>query len=107
MVNSSLGLSYSNEQISNIINADNRLNSFKINYFQDNDQLEDETVKALLSGNVIGFFHGAFEWGPRALGNRSIIVDPRIKNMKDLLNKKIKKKEKALDHSLHQSLIMR
>ena len=93
MVNSSLGLSYSNEQISNIINADNRLNSFKINYFQDNDQLEDETVKALLSGNVIGFFHGAFEWGPRALGNRSIIVDPRIKNMKDLLNKKIKKRE--------------
>ena len=93
MVNSSLGLSYSNEQISNIINADNRLNSFKINYFQDNDQLEDETVKALLSGNVIGFFNGAFEWGPRALGNRSIIVDPRIKNMKDLLNKKIKKRE--------------
>ena len=93
MVNSSLGLSYSNEQISNIINVDNRLNSFKINYFQDNDQLEDETVKALLSGNVIGFFHGAFEWGPRALGNRSIIVDPRIKNMKDLLNKKIKKRE--------------
>ena len=44
-------------------------------------------------GKVIGFFHGAFEWGPRALGNRSIIVDPRLDNMKDLLNKKIKKRE--------------
>ena len=46
-----------------------------------------------MNGNVIGFFHGSFEWGPRALGNRSIIVDPRIENMKELLNQKIKKRE--------------
>ena len=93
MVNSSLGLSYTNDQILKIINSDERINSFKVDYFENDNQLENETVKALLDGNVIGFFHGAFEWGPRALGNRSIIVDPRMKNMKDLLNKKIKKRE--------------
>ena len=93
MINSSLGLSYSNEQISEEIENDDRLKSFNVEYIESNDDLENLTVEALIDGNVIGFFHGAFEWGPRALGNRSIIVDPRINNMKDLLNEKIKKRE--------------
>ena len=93
MINASFGLSYSNEKISSIIKKDARLKEFNINYIESDDKLEDSTVDALINGHVIGFFHGSFEWGPRALGNRSIIVDPRIKNMKDLLNQKIKKRE--------------
>jgi carbamoyltransferase len=93
MINSSLGLSYSNEQISEEIENDDRLKSFNVKYIESDNDLENLTVEALIDGNVIGFFHGAFEWGPRALGNRSIIVDPRINNMKDLLNEKIKKRE--------------
>ncbi len=93
MVNASFGLSYSNEKISSTIKKDARLKEFNIKYIESDDKLEDSTVDALINGDVIGFFHGSFEWGPRALGNRSIIVDPRIKNMKDLLNQKIKKRE--------------
>ena len=43
--------------------------------------------------NVVGFFNDRMEWGPRALGNRSILADPRKKNMKEILNLKIKKRE--------------
>ena len=42
---------------------------------------------------VIGWFQGRMEWGPRALGNRSIIADPRSKNIKDIINSKIKRRE--------------
>ena len=66
---------------------------YKQNHFNNEEDLLDYIVHQLMNRKVVGFFHGAFEWGPRALGNRSIIVDPRIKDMKDLLNKKIKKRE--------------
>ena len=45
------------------------------------------------NGSVVGWFQGRAEWGPRALGNRSILADPRNKNMKNILNIKIKKRE--------------
>ena len=44
-------------------------------------------------GKVIGWFQGRMEWGPRALGNRSIVCDPRRADMKDILNAKIKRRE--------------
>ena len=50
-------------------------------------------AKEIADGKVIGWFQGRMEWGPRALGNRSIICDPRRKDMKDILNLKIKKRE--------------
>ena len=51
-------------------------------------------VAALLeSGAVVGWFQGRMEWGPRALGNRSILADPRRTDMQDLLNRKIKRRE--------------
>ena len=70
------------------------LNKQKINYkiFDEND-LIIEVAKKLANGNVIGWFQGRSEFGPRALGHRSILVDPRNKNAKDLLNKKIKIRE--------------
>ncbi len=51
------------------------------------------TATAIESGKVIGWFHGRMEWGPRALGNRSILGDPRRADMKDILNLKIKRRE--------------
>jgi carbamoyltransferase len=51
------------------------------------------TVDMLADGKVIGWAQGAFEWGPRALGNRSILADPRRAEMKDTVNVKIKFRE--------------
>ena len=51
------------------------------------------TAQAVSEGKVIGWFQGRMEWGPRALGNRSIIGDPRRGDMKDILNSKIKRRE--------------
>jgi carbamoyltransferase len=48
---------------------------------------------AISEGKVIGWFQGRMEWGPRALGNRSIVCDPRRADMKDILNLKIKRRE--------------
>src|SRR5262249_38860309 len=48
---------------------------------------------AIADGQVIGWFQGRMEWGPRALGNRSILGDPRRADMKDILNLKIKRRE--------------
>jgi len=87
-----LGKKYSNAEIKNLLQK-NELAGFDQNYFEEDDSLIEYVVDSVINGKVIGFFHDAFEWGPRALGNRSIIVDPRIDNMKDLLNKKIKKRE--------------
>jgi carbamoyltransferase len=51
------------------------------------------TAVAIESGQVVGWFQGRMEWGPRALGNRSILCDPRRADMKALLNTKIKRRE--------------
>lgn len=56
-------------------------------------ELVDRAVGDLTSGNVIGWFQGRFEWGPRALGNRSILADPRREDMKAIVNHKIKFRE--------------
>ena len=62
------------------------------------EKLEDEYLfnrvsDKLIKGGVVGWFQGRAEFGPRALGHRSILVDPRRKDAKDLLNKKIKRRE--------------
>ncbi|MEG3639714.1 carbamoyltransferase family protein [Magnetococcus sp. PR-3] len=58
---------------------------------------EDErlslTAEKIAQGEVIGWFQGGMEWGPRALGNRSILCDPRRSDMKEILNLKIKRRE--------------
>jgi carbamoyltransferase len=51
------------------------------------------TAKEIASGKVVGWFQGRMEWGPRALGNRSILADPRKKAMQDVLNARIKRRE--------------
>jgi carbamoyltransferase len=60
---------------------------------EDEDTLADVISDALIDGKVIGLFQGRFEWGPRALGNRSILADPRRAEMKNIVNLKIKFRE--------------
>ncbi len=59
----------------------------------DEGELFQRTAHAISEGKVIGWFQGRMEWGPRALGNRSILCDPRRSDMKDILNHKIKRRE--------------
>jgi len=59
----------------------------------DEAALCQRTAQAVSEGKVIGWFQGRMEWGPRALGARSIIGDPRRADMKDILNAKIKRRE--------------
>ncbi|MFN0118942.1 MAG: carbamoyltransferase [Blastocatellia bacterium] len=62
-------------------------------YFDQEDKLLDSVVGHLTSNKVIGWYQGHFEWGPRALGNRSIIANPLNAEMKDIVNTKIKFRE--------------
>jgi carbamoyltransferase len=55
--------------------------------------LLEEVAEQIAAGNVIGWFQGRMEWGPRALGNRSIVAHPGLPNMKDVLNARIKHRE--------------
>ena len=59
----------------------------------DLQQLCDEVVACIAEGGVVGWFRGRCEFGPRALGNRSILADPRREDAKELLNVKIKRRE--------------
>ena len=59
----------------------------------DADELCRTTARAISTGKVVGWFQGRMEWGPRALGNRSILCDPRRADMKEILNTKIKRRE--------------
>ncbi len=60
----------------------------------DNDELCRWTAQYLADGNVVGWFQGRMEWGARALGNRSILADPRRADMREIINTKIKFREK-------------
>jgi carbamoyltransferase len=83
-----LGPSFTNEQIKEFLTDHN------IPYEKyETDELLKVTAKLISEKNVIGWFQGKMEWGPRALGNRSILADPRDENMKDILNEKIKHRE--------------
>jgi carbamoyltransferase len=68
-------------------------NGITFRRFENDDQLFDSVVERLTGGKVIGWSQGRFEWGPRALGNRSILADPRNPEMKDIVNAKIKFRE--------------
>jgi carbamoyltransferase len=83
-----VGPSYSNEEIKLFLDSKN------ISYESfDETALLKKTAQLIADGNVVGWYQGKMEWGPRALGNRSILADPRNAEMKDILNKKIKHRE--------------
>lgn len=68
-------------------------NNIPSSTFEDDSRLADRVVEHLANGKVVGWFQGRFEWGPRALGNRSILADARNPEMKDIVNAKIKFRE--------------
>ena len=57
------------------------------------DNLIERTAAMVADGKILGWFQGRAEWGPRALGNRSIVADPRRPEMKEILNQRIKHRE--------------
>jgi carbamoyltransferase len=59
----------------------------------DDGEVTKRAARDIADGLVVGWFQGRMEFGPRALGNRSIVVDPRRAEMKDILNERIKKRE--------------
>ena len=83
-----VGPSFSNKQITKYLDSENiPYKSF------DRESLLKKTAQLIADGNVVGWYQGKMEWGPRALGNRSILADPRRADMKDILNAKIKHRE--------------
>ena len=83
-----VGPSYSNDQIIKFLDSKNiTYESF------DRESLLKKTAQLIADGNIVGWYQGKMEWGPRALGNRSILADPRREDMKDILNTKIKHRE--------------
>jgi carbamoyltransferase len=88
MKGSYLGPEYSNEEIETELIR----NGIKYEKMGREDLLE-ATANEIINENVVGFFQGKMEWGPRALGNRSILASPSSKNMKEILNSRIKRRE--------------
>jgi len=83
-----VGPSYSDEEIKKFLDSKN------ISYESfDRESLLEKTAQLIADGNIVGWYQGKMEWGPRALGNRSILADPRREDMKDILNRKIKHRE--------------
>jgi len=96
MENPYWGPEYSEAQIEAEI--DKKIDGLKnlgclIDQINDRIALCEKTAKSIEEGKIVGWFQGRTEWGPRALGNRSILVDPRRKEMKDILNARIKRRE--------------
>lgn len=89
-----LGPSYSENEIENSISKNRKiLDSFTIEKFKNFDEVINKTVNLLKNKKVVGWFQDRLEWGPRALGNRSILIDAAVKDGKEILNTKIKLRE--------------
>ena len=88
MIGAYTGPQFSDDQIRDaLVNA-------KLNFETCSDeQITKRAAQDIANGLVVGWFQGRMEFGPRALGNRSIVVDPRRAEMKDVLNDRIKKRE--------------
>ena len=96
MRHASWGPEFSDAEIERVIAvqlraADDR--SIEVKRVPDEAAFTREVAAAIAEGKVIGWFQGRMEWGPRALGNRSILCDPRRADMKSILNLKIKRRE--------------
>ncbi|MBR8836906.1 MAG: hypothetical protein DSM106950_23590 [Stigonema ocellatum SAG 48.90 = DSM 106950] len=89
MLHSSYGTEYSSEVIRQFLEE----NQIIYREFFSDDELLDKTAKLLQEKNVVGWFQGRMEWGPRSLGNRSILASPLYDDMRDILNIKVKHRE--------------
>lgn len=84
-----LGPGYSNEQIETFLDG----NGINYSRFGDEKELIEKTARLIYENAVVGWFQGRMEWGPRALGARSILANPCNPGMKDILNLKVKHRE--------------
>ena len=88
MENGYLGPEHSDSEIQTVLNAMN-VSHEKL----DRKSLLEKTADEIVAGNIVGWFQGRMEWGPRALGNRSILAHPGLKHMRATLNARIKHRE--------------
>ena len=91
-----MGPKYTNNEIFDVLNKfQKKLNDYNIviKKFEKKDDLLLLLAKKISENKIIGFFNDRMEWGPRALGNRSILANPSEKNMREIINKKIKRRE--------------
>jgi carbamoyltransferase len=93
MRHASWGPEFSEAAIDSELSGRAELAALVVERFADDAALCAATARAVAEGLVVGWFQGRMEWGPRALGNRSIVCDPRRAEMKDVLNAKIKRRE--------------
>ncbi|MFC6999262.1 carbamoyltransferase family protein [Rufibacter roseus] len=84
-----LGPSFSEQELERVV----RRSGLPYQYFPEFSQLTSAVADHLVEGKVVGWFQGRMEWGPRALGNRSILADPRNLEMQSVLNLKTKMRE--------------
>ena len=87
-----LGPNFNNKDISNYISEKKLDQKYNVNFLEDKN-LFKFVARELTKKKIVGWFQGKTEWGPRALGNRSILADPRNKEIKDIINLKIKRRE--------------
>lgn len=84
--NAYLGPEYSDDQLERIL-AHTSLRYEKVD-------ITSEVAQLLTQGNIVGWFQGRMEWGPRALGNRSLLADPRNTQIRELMNVQVKHRER-------------
>lgn len=91
-----LGPEFSAEEVRAVVgkrSAELTAEQCRVEQIDDEEELCRRTAARVAEGKVVGWFQGRMEWGPRALGNRSIVCDPRRADIKDILNRKIKRRE--------------
>ncbi|OGH04041.1 MAG: hypothetical protein A2W22_00240 [Candidatus Levybacteria bacterium RBG_16_35_11] len=87
--NSYFGIGFSEKEIEKFL----KRGRIKYSHFKSETKLIDYLSNELINKKIIGFFHGRAEWGPRALGSRSILANPTTEEMKDIVNVTIKFRE--------------
>ncbi|MDA7805951.1 carbamoyltransferase [Candidatus Pelagibacter sp.] len=92
-----LGTSLDTNNLKNLI--DKKINKYQnkekisVEYIEDENILVNNTAKDIFDNNIVGWYQNRMEWGPRALGNRSILANPCERDMKKIINLKIKRRE--------------
>ena len=90
------GTSYTDAEIAAVIRASGVVGQGRcqLTTIETESALCEATAERLAAGEVVGWYQGRMEWGARALGNRSILADPRRRDMRDVINQKIKFRER-------------
>jgi len=88
-----IGSTFSNEEVEKIITNEPKLKQYKIKYYKNRVDLNNFVAQKIFDNSVVGFFNSRMEFGARALGNRSILANPCNPRIKEIINKKIKRRE--------------